>query len=99
MFPILSNEISNRFNEKYFQKLYDRKLQLSKIKPRQLQQKLHQLYDEWRREATEWDGWPKTEHPTVCYKLCFIQTYNRWIENYNYQKIKQKSSRVISSGW
>ena len=32
MFPILSNEISNRFNEKYFQKLYDRKLQLSKIK-------------------------------------------------------------------
>ena len=46
MFPILTNEISNRFNEKYFQKLYDRKLQLSKIKPRQLQQKLHQLYDE-----------------------------------------------------
>ena len=32
MFPILTNEISNRFNEKYFQKLYDRKLQLSKIK-------------------------------------------------------------------
>ena len=99
MFPILTNEISNRFNENIFKSYMTENYNYQKNKTRQLQNKLHTLYDEWRREATEWDGWPKTEHPTVCYKLCFIQTYNRWTENYNYQKIKQKSSRVISSGW
>ena len=85
MFPILTNEISNRFNEKYFQKLYDRKLQLSKIKQ-----------DSCRKNCTSYmmndvgkqrNGMDDQRLNTL---LCFIQTYNRWTENYNYQKNKTK---------
>ena len=57
----------------FYYKLQSQKKNYQKIKQKGLE---NEFKNDIGKQQTEWEGWPKTEHPTVCYKLSFIQTFN-----------------------